>query len=153
MFAKRSCSKTNTSLVFFSLQVLRSPYFTGKAGLSFCLLSAAHQLSGWDAWQVRDQLTSEHEQALYSHGGPKPAKNAAAGRPQDDAVKVDIIVSTIGFPLVGGPAGTMEGGRQAEVAKAILQAKNIPYVVAAPLLIQVIMHVAAGCMCLPIACS
>ncbi len=27
------------------------------------------------------------------------------------------MVSTIGFPLVGGPAGTMEGGRQAEVAK------------------------------------
>ena len=31
----------------------------------------------------------------------------------------------------------MEGGRQADVAKAILSAKNIPYVVAAPLLIQV----------------
>ena len=31
----------------------------------------------------------------------------------------------------------MEGGRQAEVAKAILSAKNVPYVVAAPLLIQV----------------
>lgn len=46
-------------------------------------------------------------------------------------------MSTIGFPLVGGPAGTMEGGRQVEVAKAILGAKNVPYVVAAPLLIQV----------------
>lgn len=34
------------------------------------------------------------------------------------------------------PAGTMEGGRQSEVAKAILTAKNIPYLVAAPLLIQ-----------------
>ena len=40
---------------------------------------------------------------------------------------------------VGGPAGTMEGGRQADVAKAILSAKNIPYVVAAPLLIQVLL--------------
>jgi magnesium chelatase subunit H len=30
----------------------------------------------------------------------------------------------------------MEGGRQSEVAKAILTAKNIPYLVAAPLLIQ-----------------
>ena len=30
----------------------------------------------------------------------------------------------------------MEGGRQAEVAKAILTAKNVPYCVAAPLLIQ-----------------
>ena len=31
----------------------------------------------------------------------------------------------------------MEGGRQSEIAKAILAAKNVPYVVAAPLLIQV----------------
>ncbi len=30
----------------------------------------------------------------------------------------------------------MEGGRQADVAKTILTAKNAPYVVAAPLLIQ-----------------
>ncbi len=30
----------------------------------------------------------------------------------------------------------MEGGRQAEVAKGILGSKNVPYVVAAPLLIQ-----------------
>lgn len=43
----------------------------------------------------------------------------------------------VGFPLVGGPAGTMEGGRQSEIAKAILGSKNVPYVVAAPLLIQV----------------
>lgn len=31
----------------------------------------------------------------------------------------------------------MEGGRQSEIAKAILSTKNVPYVVAAPLLIQV----------------
>ena len=49
---------------------------------------------------------------------------------------MDAIVSTIGFPLVGGPAGTMEGGRQAEVAKEILSSKNVPYFVAAPMLIQ-----------------
>jgi magnesium chelatase subunit H len=30
----------------------------------------------------------------------------------------------------------MEGGRQAEVAKQILAAQNVPYCVAAPLLIQ-----------------
>lgn len=30
----------------------------------------------------------------------------------------------------------MEGGRQAEVSKAILGRKDVPYVVAAPLLIQ-----------------
>lgn len=51
-------------------------------------------------------------------------------------VQVDVVVSTIGFPLVGGPAGTMEGGRQAEVAQEILRRKNVPYFVAAPLLIQ-----------------
>jgi hypothetical protein len=51
-------------------------------------------------------------------------------------VQVDVIVSTIGFPLVGGPAGTMEGGRQAEVAQEILSSKNVPYMVSAPLLIQ-----------------
>ena len=37
---------------------------------------------------------------------------------------------------VGGPAGSMEAGRQADVAKAILAAKNVPYIVAAPTLIQ-----------------
>ena len=31
-------------------------------------------------------------------------------RPQD-AASVDAIVNTIGFPLVGGPAGSMEAGR------------------------------------------
>ena len=59
------------------------------------------------------------------------------GSLQQDAVTIDAVVSTVGFPLVGGPAGTMEGGRQADIAKAILSAKNIPYIVAAPLLIQV----------------
>lgn len=34
------------------------------------------------------------------------------------------------------PTGTMEGGRQAEVSRAILSALDVPYVVAAPLLIQ-----------------
>ncbi|MGB5134833.1 MAG: cobaltochelatase subunit CobN [Prochlorococcaceae cyanobacterium] len=52
------------------------------------------------------------------------------------AVAVEAIVSTIGFPLVGGPAASMESGRREEVAKRILRAKNVPYVVAAPLLIQ-----------------
>ena len=81
--------------------------------------------------QVRDLLTTEHEQQLKKTGQPGPASSLSR-----DAITVDAIVSTIGFPLVGGPAGTMEGGRQADVAKAILTAKNVPYVVAAPLLIQ-----------------
>lgn len=39
-------------------------------------------------------------------------------------------------PCAGGPAGSMEGGRQAEIAKSILGSMNVPYIVAAPLLIQ-----------------
>ncbi|KAK9860391.1 hypothetical protein WJX84_004358 [Apatococcus fuscideae] len=80
---------------------------------------------------VRDQLTSQHEQELVRLGKPGPSSSL-----RKDAVLVDTVVSTIGFPLVGGPAGTMEGGRQADVAKAILEAKQVPYIVAAPLLIQ-----------------
>ena len=71
---------------------------------------------------VRDVLTTESERA--------------AGASPPGATPVDAVVSTIGFPLVGGPAGTMEGGRQADVARDILSSKDVPYVVAAPLLIQ-----------------
>jgi magnesium chelatase subunit H len=74
---------------------------------------------------VRDWLTTEYEQTHT----PTPTLS-------QQAVKVDAIVSTIGFPLVGGPAGSMEAGRQVEVAKRILSLKNVPYIVAAPLLIQ-----------------
>jgi magnesium chelatase subunit H len=41
------------------------------------------------------------------------------GSLQRDAVTVDAVVSTVGFPLVGGPAGTMEGGRQADVVSIL----------------------------------
>ncbi|ANV90054.1 magnesium chelatase subunit H [Picosynechococcus sp. PCC 8807] len=79
---------------------------------------------------VRDWLTTDYEQHQRLHG------QVAIKSLKADAVKVEGIVSTIGFPLVGGPAGSMEAGRQVEVAKSILSAKNIPYLVAAPLLIQ-----------------
>lgn len=79
---------------------------------------------------VRDWMTTDDEQAQRQQGINELPSLAAV------AVKVDAIVSTIGFPLVGGPAGSMEAGRQVEVAKRILGAKNVPYVVAAPLLIQ-----------------
>ncbi len=79
---------------------------------------------------VRDWLTTEYEQAQREQGNKEILSLS------EDAVKVDAIVSTIGFPLVGGPAGSMEAGRQIEVAKKILTAKNVPYIVAAPLLIQ-----------------
>ncbi|MEM7594409.1 MAG: magnesium chelatase subunit H [Cyanobacteria bacterium P01_A01_bin.83] len=79
---------------------------------------------------VRDWLTTDYEQQQRQQGHKEILSL------KDDAVKVDAIVSTIGFPLVGGPAGSMEAGRQVEVAKRILTAKNVPYIVAAPLLIQ-----------------
>lgn len=79
---------------------------------------------------VRDWMTTEYEQRQRSQGIKETLSLSL------DAVKVDAIVSTIGFPLVGGPAGSMEAGRQVDVAKRILMAKNVPYLVAAPLLIQ-----------------
>jgi magnesium chelatase subunit H len=84
---------------------------------------------------VRDVLTSVHEQQLVKTQSSSSSSGVSTTL-KSDAVMVDAVVNTIGFPLVGGPAGTMEGGRQAEVAKAILSTKNIPYIVAAPLLIQ-----------------
>lgn len=79
---------------------------------------------------VRDWMTTDYEQSQRQQG------NIATPSLSTDAVAVQAIVSTIGFPLVGGPAGSMEAGRQVEVAKRILSAKNVPYFVAAPLLIQ-----------------
>ncbi|MCT7950248.1 magnesium chelatase subunit H [Ancylothrix sp. C2] len=79
---------------------------------------------------VRDWMTTTYEIAQRQKGNIETASLSK------DAVEVDAIVSTIGFPLVGGPAGSMEAGRQIEVAKRILSAKNVPYFVAAPLLIQ-----------------
>ncbi|MEH2086503.1 magnesium chelatase subunit H [Nostoc sp.] len=79
---------------------------------------------------VRDLMTTEYEIQQRQLG------NIETPSLSSEAVKVDAIVSTIGFPLVGGPAGSMEAGRQIEVAKRILTAKNVPYIVAAPLLIQ-----------------
>ncbi|MBF2063575.1 MAG: magnesium chelatase subunit H [Calothrix sp. C42_A2020_038] len=79
---------------------------------------------------VRDWMTSEYEMQQRTSG------NIETPSLSKEAVQVDAIVSTIGFPLVGGPAGSMEAGRQTEVAVRILTAKNIPYFVAAPLLIQ-----------------
>ncbi|MBE9248150.1 magnesium chelatase subunit H [Dolichospermum sp. LEGE 00240] len=79
---------------------------------------------------VRDWMTSDYETQQRQRG------NIETPSLTTEAVKIDAIVSTIGFPLVGGPAGSMEAGRQVEVAKRILTAKNVPYIVAAPLLIQ-----------------
>ena len=79
---------------------------------------------------VRDWMTTDYEIQQRNQGN----KTTLSLSPE--AGKVDAIVSTIGFPLVGGPAGSMEAGRQVDIAKGILAAKNVPYIVAAPLLIQ-----------------
>jgi len=79
---------------------------------------------------VRDWMTTSYEQERRNSGIKEILSLS------QEAVIVEGIVSTIGFPLVGGPAGSMEAGRQVEVARTILAAKNIPYIVAAPLLIQ-----------------
>ena len=79
---------------------------------------------------VRDSLTTRYEQEQRERG------NVVIDSLKKDAVLVDSIVSTVGFPLVGGPAGSIEAGRQVEIAKQILGAKNVPYFVAAPLIIQ-----------------
>ncbi|MBD1922349.1 magnesium chelatase subunit H [Microcoleus sp. FACHB-831] len=79
---------------------------------------------------VRDWMTTAYETAQRQVG------NIETPSLSSEAVEVNAIVSTIGFPLVGGPAGSMEAGRQVEVAKRILTAKNVPYIVSAPLLIQ-----------------
>ncbi|MEL7035869.1 MAG: magnesium chelatase subunit H [Cyanobacteria bacterium J06592_8] len=79
---------------------------------------------------VRDWMTTTYETQQRQQG------NTEILSLSKEAVEVDAIVSTIGFPLVGGPAGSMEAGRQVDIAKKILIAKNIPYLIAAPLLIQ-----------------
>lgn len=81
---------------------------------------------------VRDLLTSDHEEAIVRNG---EFVRDPTYRPAD-AVKVDGIVNTIGFPLVGGPAGSMEAGRNVEVAEKLLSAMNVPYIIASPLLLQ-----------------
>ncbi|MBC6434947.1 hypothetical protein FM036_33510, partial [Nostoc sp. HG1] len=68
---------------------------------------------------VRDLMTTDYEIQQRQLG---KYRNSLTN--QVKQLKVDAIVSTIGFPLVGGPAGSMEAGRQVEVAKRILTAKN-----------------------------
>lgn len=81
---------------------------------------------------VRDLLTTDVEDAAVRAGARARDSSFRASA----AVRVDAIVNTIGFPLVGGPAGSMEAGRNVAVAKDLLSAKDVPYVVAAPLLLQ-----------------
>jgi magnesium chelatase subunit H len=81
---------------------------------------------------VRDLLTSQHEIEQVSQGKLKRDSTYQPAK----AIAVDAIVNTVGFPLVGGPAGSMEAGRNVAVASQLLSAMNVPYVVASPLLLQ-----------------
>ena len=83
---------------------------------------------------VRDLLTSKYEidgvlQGKISRDTTYQSRNA---------VSIDAIVNTVGFPLVGGPAGSIEAGRNVEVSAKLLQDMNVPYIVASPLLLQTI---------------
>ncbi len=49
---------------------------------------------------------------------------------------VDVLVNTMGFPLVGGPAGSTKPGLSVQVATEMLSKLNTPYIVSAPLLVQ-----------------
>ncbi|KAJ8600569.1 hypothetical protein CTAYLR_008172 [Chrysophaeum taylorii] len=82
---------------------------------------------------VRDLLTSDAEISKIRAGtiSRRPRTYDERG-----AVKVDAIVNAIGFPLVGGPAGSMSAGRDVAVAEELLTSMDLPYVVAAPLLLQ-----------------
>jgi magnesium chelatase subunit H len=81
---------------------------------------------------VRDLLTSEHEIRQVSLG--KTVRDSTYQ--PSKATAVDCIVNTVGFPLVGGPAGSMEAGRNVAVAEKLLSSMNVPYIVASPLLLQ-----------------
>eukprot|EP00804_Cyclotella_cryptica_P016326 CCRYP_009901-RA/>CCRYP_009901-RA protein AED:0.09 eAED:0.09 QI:132/1/1/1/0.94/0.88/18/1271/1454 len=81
---------------------------------------------------VRDWLTSDHE----INGVEKGTIVRDSTYKANEAVSVDGIVSTIGFPLVGGPAGSMEAGRNVDIASHLLKSMDVPYIVASPLLLQ-----------------
>jgi magnesium chelatase subunit H len=81
---------------------------------------------------VRDLLTTEHEIREVTLG--KSIRDSTYQ--PSKAVAVDCIVNTVGFPLVGGPAGSMEAGRNVAVAEKLLTSMNVPYIVASPLLLQ-----------------
>ena len=81
---------------------------------------------------VRDLLTSDYEEKQVQKGIIHRDTTYQAV----NAVKVDAIVNTVGFPLVGGPAGSVEAGRNVAVAEQLLTDMNVPYIVAAPMLLQ-----------------
>jgi magnesium chelatase subunit H len=51
-------------------------------------------------------------------------------------LNVDAVVNTMGFPLVGGPAGSTKAGLTVAVARDLLSKLDVPYMVASPLFVQ-----------------
>jgi magnesium chelatase subunit H len=49
---------------------------------------------------------------------------------------VDLLINTMGFPIVGGPAGSTQPGRYHDKASALLAELDVPYMVAQPLQMQ-----------------
>lgn len=49
---------------------------------------------------------------------------------------VDAVINTMGFPLVGGPAGSTKAGLTVAVARELLSKLDVPYLVASPLFVQ-----------------
>ena len=49
---------------------------------------------------------------------------------------VDAVINTMGFPLVGGPAGSTKAGLTVAVARELLSKLDVPYIVASPLFLQ-----------------
>jgi magnesium chelatase subunit H len=49
---------------------------------------------------------------------------------------VDLVINTMGFPLVGGPAGSTKAGLTVAVARELLSKLDVPYIVASPLFVQ-----------------
>ena len=85
---------------------------------------------------VRDAFTTPHKQQQQSQRGGAGASSSSSAASSLGVAHVDAVVNTIGFPLVGGPAGSMAAGRRVDVAADILREMDVPYLVAAPLLIQ-----------------
>ncbi len=51
-------------------------------------------------------------------------------------LNVDLLINTMGFPLVGGPAGSTKAGLTVNVARELLSKLDVPYIVSSPLFVQ-----------------
>ena len=78
-------------------------------------------------WKAANPVREKEQDNAIEHSASAHATSSVSqgrqqqGSLQRDAIVVDAVVSTVGFPLVGGPAGTMEGGRQADVVRHVLR--------------------------------